>query len=157
MHLAAPGAVAHLYRIHCALAQGGMDRTWISPAFYQKIADWHALTAQIEDRPMYLAEIVFREATCMGFLNALSLRARYMCIDTSKYGRCLVWCHPWPPDIITNLVLATNPERQLTNSNLNLIALILHEETILAEVPAACMAAPRSGLDNTPTILWSMC
>ena len=43
----------------------------------------------------------------------------------------------------------------ITNSNLELAALILHEATLIAEVPDASLAAPRSGSDNTPTASWS--
>ena len=41
------------------------------------------------------------------------------------------------------------------NSDLELAALILHEATLLAAVPEARLAAPRSGSDNTPTVSWS--
>ena len=40
MHLSVPGAVAHLYHIHRALAQVKTDRDWLSPIFHCKIADW---------------------------------------------------------------------------------------------------------------------
>ena len=35
MHLAVPGAVAHLYHIHSALAQGGEDRSWLLSYFHR--------------------------------------------------------------------------------------------------------------------------
>ena len=34
--------------------------------------------------------------------------------------------------------------------------LVLHGATLIAAVPEACMVAPRSGSDNTPTVAWSM-
>ena len=43
MHLAVPGAVAHLYYIQHALSQAETDRAWLSPAFHHKIADWNML------------------------------------------------------------------------------------------------------------------
>ena len=46
-------------------------------------------------------------------------------------------------------------EGTITNSNLELSALVLHEATLLAAVPEARLAAPRSGFDNTPTVSWS--
>ena len=61
MHLAMPGAVAHLFHIQSALNYGGgVDRAWISPAFHSKISDWKALALQVASRPMHLAEIVRR-------------------------------------------------------------------------------------------------
>ena len=66
-----------------------------------------------------------------------------------------VWRHPWPPDIITYLVLSTNLEGNITNSDLELATFILHKTTLLASVPTARMAALHYGPDNTPTVSWS--
>ena len=78
-----------------------------------------------------------------------------MWLKPSCSGQDIVWCHPWPEDIITNLVYLTNREGTITNSDLELAVLVIHESTLLAEVPEVVMAAPRSGLNNTPTVSWS--
>ena len=62
---------------------------------------------------------------------------------------------PWPPYIINNLILAINPEGQLTNSNIEITALILHKATLPTAVTEERMAAPRSGSYNIPTVSWS--
>ena len=62
-----------------------------------------------------------------------------------------MWRHPWPPRINKALISDRNPEGTLKNSNLELAALVLHEATLMETCPEATMAAPRSGLDNTPT------
>ena len=49
----------------------------------------------------------------------------------------------------------TNPKGTITNSDLELAALVLQEANLLGAVPKASMAAPRSGSDNTPTVSWS--
>ena len=43
----------------------------------------------------------------------------------------------------------------ITNSDLELAALVLHEATLLTAVPESRMAVPHSGSDNTPTVSWS--
>ena len=48
-----------------------------------------------------------------------------------------------------------NREGTITNSDLELDALVLHKANLLAAVPEARLAAPRSGSDNTPTVSWS--
>ena len=80
-----------------------------------------------------------------------------MWLDLARTGQNLVWRHPWPPDIITSLVSLANPQGTITNSDLELAALVLQETTLLKAVPKACMVAPRSGSDNTLTVSWSMC
>ena len=76
-------------------------------------------------------------------------------MDLLCSGQDLVWRRPWPADIIANLVSAMNREGTIKNSNLELAALVLHEATLLAAVPGARLAAPRSGSYNTLTISWS--
>ena len=66
-----------------------------------------------------------------------------------------MWRHPWPPDIVKALILDRNPEGTLTNSDLDIAALVLHEATLLDTCLEATMAAPRSVLDNTTTVSWS--
>ena len=39
MHLAVPGAVAHLFHIQRALNQGGVDQAWLWPDFHRELAD----------------------------------------------------------------------------------------------------------------------
>ena len=66
-----------------------------------------------------------------------------------------MWIHPWPADIITDLVSSTNREGEITNSDLELAALVLHEATLLTAVHEARLAAPRSRSNNTCTFSWS--
>ena len=47
-------------------------------------------------------------------------------------------------------------EGTITNSNLELAALVLHEATLLVVVPEARLSAPCSGSDDTTTVSWSM-
>ena len=77
-------------------------------------------------------------------------------LDPSRSGKDLVWHHPWPEDIIADLVSSKNREGTITNSNLELAALVLHEATLITEVPEARLATPRSGSDNAPNVSWSM-
>ena len=148
MHLAVLGAVSHLYHIQCALA----DRAWLSPAFHRKIADWNMLAEQTSDRPTHLSEIVRCEPTHLGFCDNSELGARGVWLDPSRSGKDLVWCQPWPEDIITDLISSINREGTIINSDLELSALVLPEATLLAAVPESRLAAPHSGSDNTPTV-----
>ena len=75
-----------------------------------------------------------------------------MWLDAARAGQNLVWRLPWSPDIVSNLVSSTNPQGTITNSDLELAALVLQEATLLKKVPKASMAALRSGSDNTPTV-----
>ena len=66
-----------------------------------------------------------------------------------------MWRHSWPADIIANLVSSSNREETITNSDLELAALVLHKDILIVAVPDARLAAPCSGSNNTPTVSWS--
>ena len=141
--------------IHHDLTQGGVEWAWLLPAFHRNIADWWALALQAAVRPTHLAKIVRREPTHLRFCDASDIGARSLCINPEKTGHNLVWRHPWPPDIIEDLVLSTNMKGTITNSYLELVTLVVHKATLLAAFPEVRMVVPRSGSYNNPTVSWS--
>ena len=76
-------------------------------------------------------------------------------LDPDGIGHNLVRKNPWSTYFTSQLVLLTNPHRRITNSDLELAALVLYEAILLEAVSKSCMAAPRSGYDNTQTVYWS--
>ena len=58
-------------------------------------------------------------------------------------------------DVISKLVLSTNPPGTIANSVLDLASLVLPEAHLPEAVPEARVAAPRLGSDNMPTVSWS--
>ena len=111
--------------------------------------------AQMVARPTHLTEIVRQEPTHMVFCDVPIIRTGGVCLNPSGLGTGLVWRHPWPPDITSTLISDRNPDRTLTNSNLELSSLVLYKINLLDVCPEAKMAAPCSRLDNTPTVSWS--
>ena len=147
-----PGDVAHLFHIERELNQEGVDWAWLSPAFYNEIADWKALSLQAASRPMQLAEIVRWEPTHLGFCDASGLGAGGVWIDPARTDHNLFWRNPWPEEVTAELVSTTNTNSTITNSDLKLSCLVLQEATLLKAFPKARMAASCSGSDNTATV-----
>ena len=65
-----------------------------------------------------------------------------------------MWNHPWPADIITDLVSSTNREGEITNSDLELAALVLHEATLLFEISDTSLLAHMSSVYPQSKISW---
>ena len=113
--------------------------------FHREIDNWKSLVTQKVARPTHLANIVRQDPTHLGFYNSSSIGTGGLWLDPSRSGLIIVWHHPLSPEIIAVLISDKNPEGMLTNFDLELSALILHEGTLLEVCPDANMAAPRSG------------
>ena len=70
MHLAIPGAIGHFYHIQKALTHASSTKAYISNDFHADIAHWQTLINAMASRPTYLAEIVQRVPTDLGFTDA---------------------------------------------------------------------------------------
>ena len=105
--------------------------------------------------PTYLAEIVQLLPTDIGFVDASGLGAGGGWKDPNKDGLNYVWHLPWPEDIRMDLVSFDNPKGRITNSSLELAALVLQETTFPFICTSPAWRAPFTGSDNTPTVAWS--
>ena len=121
-------------------------------AFHQDIGDWRALVAQETGWPTNLVDIVRRYPNHLGFSDASGIGAGGVWLYPSKSRLSIMWRYPWPPDIIVALVSDTNTGGMLTNSDLELAALVIHKDTNLELCPYVNISTPRSGSDNTPTV-----
>ena len=75
-------------------------------------------------RPTYLAEIVQLLATGVGYTNALGLGCVGVWIHPSEDGVHCVWSLPWTEEIMADLVSSHNTQGRITNSDLELAALV---------------------------------
>ena len=66
-----------------------------------------------------------------------------------------VWRLQWPPDIQTDLISLDNPKGWITNSDLELAALVLHKDTFPDICGSSNWRAPLTGSNNTPTVSWT--
>ena len=76
MHLAIPGAVGNFYHLQMALtAANHASRAiaYLSKIFHRDVKFWQSLCADMGYRTTYLAEIVQRLATDVGYTNASGL------------------------------------------------------------------------------------
>ena len=100
------------------------------------------LVAETVARPTHLDEIFCQEPNHLGLYDTPGICAGGVWIDPYRSVSRIVWRHPWSPDIIAALVLDKNTGGTLTNSDLELFALVLHKATLLSVYPDANMAAP---------------
>ena len=75
MHLAIPGAIGHFYYLQQALTKATPKLAYMSNNFHKEIKYWQQLVTNMGTRPTYLAEIVQRLASALGFTDASGMGA----------------------------------------------------------------------------------
>ena len=155
MHLAIPSAIGYFYNIQKALTHASSTTSYLSNAFHEDIAHWRTLINAMALRPTYTTEIVQRVPTDFGFTDASGQGAGGVWLNPNRDGRHYIWRLKWPADIIAALVSFTNPNSSITNSDLELAALVLQEATFPLLCDDSQWRAPATGSDNTPTVSWS--
>eukprot|EP00957_Ditylum_brightwellii_P192065 14621189-Ditylum_brightwellii.AAC.1 len=68
----------------------------------------------------------------------------------------LVWRHIWPDSICQTVVLDSNPDERLTNSDLELAAKVIHFGVALITHPIKHLALLALS-ENSATVHWSCC
>ena len=154
MHLAIPSAISHFYHIQRALTTANCKTAYLSTAFHQDIVHWQLLCNRMKLRTTYIAEIVQRLPTDLGFADVLGLGGGDVWLDPNGNGTHFVWSFQRSADIQADLVSFDNPKGGITNSDLELAALVLHEATFPKVCKTAAWRAPLTGSDNTPTVAW---
>ena len=103
-----------------------------------------------------LAEIVQRLPTDPGYTDALGSGGGGVWLNPNVDGIHHVWRLQWHTNIQADFISFANPTGRITNSDLELAALVLHEATFPTVCKSsACWRAPLTGSDNTPTVAWT--
>ena len=132
MHVAIPGAVGHFYHLQMSLtaAKHSSHATfYLSKYFHRYVQFWKSLCADMVSRPTFFAEIFQRLATDMGYAIASGLGCGEVWIDPNEDSVHYACRLPWSEDIMVYLVSTDNPHGRITNSDLELAALVLQEAT----------------------------
>ena len=91
MHITVPGAIGHFFFIQEALTKADTaSKAYLSKAFHQEIAHWQRLITNSLARPRFLAEVVCRLLTELGFCDASSVGAGGVWIDPDGSGKNFV-------------------------------------------------------------------
>ena len=135
---------------HPPYTKANKRTAYLSNDFHHEVAHWKTLLAQMRRRPTYIAEIVQRLPTDLGYTDASGKGAGGVWLDINHPGLHYVWRLQWPKDITDDLVSFKNPEGRITNSDLELAALVLQEATFHLVTLAPAWRAPSTGSDTPP-------
>ena len=92
MHLAVPGAIGPFFFMQEALLNSWTaSKAYLSKAFHREIAHWQRLSTNLLAWPRFLAEVVCRFPTALGFCDASGIGAVGVWIYPDGTGKNFVW------------------------------------------------------------------
>jgi hypothetical protein len=117
----------------------------------QALIDLGAIIESLTTRPTHVSEIVSADPEIIGFCDASGAGAGGVWFD----AQCnpVVWRMAFPADITKEIASAKNPKGRITNSDLELAALVLHH-LVLEQVTPLKRKHVAAFSDNTPTVSW---
>ena len=128
-----------------ALTKANARTAYLSDGFHEEIRYWKALIKEMDVRPTFLASIVKRSPTDLGFTDASGIGGGGVWLDPNLDGVSYVWRLLWPDDISNDLVSLRNPHGRITNSDLELAALVLQEAIFPLVSSSSAWRAPSTG------------
>ena len=128
---------------------------YLSNSFRMDVRYCQALCEDMDIHPTFLAQVVQRLATDVGFTDASGMDVGSVWINSNEGGVNYIWCLPCPEEIIENLVSWDNPRGRVTNSRLKLVALVQQKATFSFIGQHSACGAPSTGSDNTSTAVWT--
>ena len=105
--------------------------------------------------PTNCAEIVQQQPIDLGYTNTSGLGGGGVWLNPNEDGTHFVWRLQWPHDIQEDLISLINPDVHITNSDLELAALVRYEATFPEVCTSSTWRAPLTGSNNTPTVAWT--
>ncbi len=118
------------------------------------LIDMAHLVAQLGSRPTHIHELVPADNHYVGYCDACNAGAGGVWFSGDLHLDPVVWRVAFPAEIASKVVSNSNPTGSLTNSDLEMAAVLLHYMVLQQITP---MKHKRAGTfsDNTPTVSWS--
>jgi hypothetical protein len=118
------------------------------------LLDLANMVAQLGVRPTHVKELVPDDDHYVGYCDACAAGAGGVWFSGDLPLEPRVWRVAFPSDISSQVVADSNPTGTLTNSDLEMAAVLLHYMVLQQCTP---MKHKRAGTfsDNTPTVAWS--
>jgi hypothetical protein len=118
------------------------------------LEDMCTLLHLLLSRPTHVRELVPDMPHYVGYHDAATASAGGVWFSLTNNMPPFVWRSAFPPDIESEVVSDNNPDRRLTNSDLELAAEVLAVRVVLATAPEVKHIPLGTVCDNTPTVSW---
>ncbi|KAI2511269.1 adenylate kinase [Fragilaria crotonensis] len=119
------------------------------------LLDLRQLVLKLADRPTHVNEILLHGAPAyIGYCDASGFGAGGVWFSGTEPLPETVWRLQWPRDITAAIISESNPTGKLTNSDLEMAAVVLHLSVLESVVPSLRHKHIFVHSDNTPSVAW---
>ncbi|KAI2500877.1 hypothetical protein MHU86_13597 [Fragilaria crotonensis] len=119
------------------------------------LLDLRALILDLGRRPTHVHELVTRPAAYYGYCDASAFGAGGVWFSGASSLRPHVWRVQWPADITKAVVSSANRDGHVTNSDLEMAAIVLHFNILETIVPSLRHQTVVLHSDNSPSVAWA--
>jgi hypothetical protein len=120
------------------------------------LLDIAVLIRNLASRPTHVRELVQNSLDYVGYCDASGFGAGGVWFGGEKHLQPIVWRIQWPLDITTALVSTSNPNGTITNSDLEMAGVLLHEAVLEHTLGDDMLGAQMAiGCDNSPAVAWT--
>ena len=127
----------------------------ISSQLKQTLQRWRRLIRTVGANPTHCKELVKGTPGYIGYCDAAKQGAGGVWFGGTKGLRPTVWRMSWPKDIQDRFWSSDNPKGDITNSDLEMAALLFHWLVLEQLVPDLRHEHVEAWSDNTPTVSWA--
>jgi hypothetical protein len=118
------------------------------------LSDFRTLIRHLGNRPTHCRELIVEDPGFVGYCDASKLGAGGVWLSGTLRLAPVVWRVIWPQDIRDNVVSFENPTGRITNSDLEMAAMLFHF-IVLEHLVSLRHVHVAAWCDNTPTVSWT--
>lgn len=118
------------------------------------LRNFHTLIKMIGHQPTICCELIPNMPNYIGYCDASKLGVGGAWLPGRRSLAPVVWRLKFPPDIQAEVISFANPNRPITNSDLEMVGL-LAQFLVLEHVAPMKLAHAAAWCNNTPTVSWA--
>jgi hypothetical protein len=134
------------------------DKQWLpmksNAALREAITDFGSLIRLMGRRPTHCRELIVEQPGYVGYCDASTLGAGGVWLSGTLQLGPIVWRLEWPADIHQRVVSFANPGGTITNSDLEMAAMLV-QYLVLEHLVDLRHVHVAAWCDNTPTVSWT--
>ena len=136
------------------IAKGSSVGIAANPLLRECLRDFHTIITIMGKRPTFCRELIPDTPHYVGYCDASKLGAGGVWMSGQKFLKPTVWRLEFPKEIQDRVVSFSNPNGDITNSDLEMAGL-LAEFLVLEHLAPLRFAHAAAWCDNTPTVSWA--